>query len=83
MLQDAGIKLTSVASTILGKTGRTILAALLAGQDDPAMLAELAGATGWSRRVRPVSRCSKWAPDYRITSREVSYQVLGMDRLGP
>jgi hypothetical protein len=37
-----GIKLTSVASTILGKTGRAILAALLAGQDDPAVLAELA-----------------------------------------
>src|SRR6185437_3394822 len=30
VLQDAGIKLTSVASTILGKTGRAILAAVLA-----------------------------------------------------
>jgi transposase len=42
VLQDAGIKLTSVASTILGKTGRAILAALLAGEEDPAVLAELA-----------------------------------------
>lgn len=33
VLQDAGIKLTSVARAILGKTGRAILAALLAGQD--------------------------------------------------
>jgi transposase len=48
VLQDAGIKLTSVASTILGKTGRAILTALLAGQDDPAMLAELA-----KGRLRP------------------------------
>jgi transposase len=48
VLQDAGIKLTSVASTILGKTGRAILAALLAGQDDPAVLAELA-----KGRLRP------------------------------
>jgi transposase len=42
VLQDAGIKLTSVASTILGKTGRAILAALLAGEEDPTVLAELA-----------------------------------------
>lgn len=48
VLQDAGIKLTSVASTILGKTGRAILGALLAGQDDPAVLAELA-----KGRLRP------------------------------
>jgi transposase len=48
VLQDAGIKLTSVASTIPGKTGRAILTALLAGQDDPAMLAELA-----KGRLRP------------------------------
>ena len=46
--QDAGIKLTSVASTILGKTGRAILAALLAGEEDPAVLAELA-----KGRLRP------------------------------
>jgi len=37
-----------VASTILDKTGRAILAALLAGQDDPARLAELA-----KGRLRP------------------------------
>jgi transposase len=48
VLQDAGIKLTSVASTILGKTGRAVLAALLAGQEDPAALAELA-----KGRLRP------------------------------
>lgn len=42
VLQDAGIKLTSVASTILSKTGRGILDALLAGERDPAVLAELA-----------------------------------------
>lgn len=48
VLQDAGIKLTSLASTILGKTGRGILAALLAGEDNPAVLAELA-----KGRLRP------------------------------
>ena len=41
-MQDAGIKLTSVASTLLGKSGRAIIDALLAGVSDPVMLAELA-----------------------------------------
>lgn len=48
VLQDAGIKLTSVASTILGKSGRAILSALLAGEEDPAVLADLA-----KGRLRP------------------------------
>ena len=42
VMQDAGIKLTSVASALLTKSGRAILEALLAGQDDPDALAELA-----------------------------------------
>src|SRR3954465_4527583 len=42
VLQDAGIKLTSVASGLLTKSGRAILNALLAGERDPAVLAELA-----------------------------------------
>jgi transposase len=41
-LQDAGIKLTSVASSLLSKSGRAILEALLAGISDPTVLAELA-----------------------------------------
>lgn len=42
VLQDAGIKLTSVASTALSKSGRAMLEAMLAGQSDPVLLAELA-----------------------------------------
>jgi transposase len=42
VLEDANLKLTSVASDIMGVSGRAILAALLAGQTDPATLAELA-----------------------------------------
>ncbi len=42
VLQDAGIKLSSVASTLLTKTGRAILDALLSGVTDPVVLAELA-----------------------------------------
>jgi transposase len=42
VLQDAGIKLSSVSSTLLTKSGRAILEALLAGVSDPGELAELA-----------------------------------------
>ena len=42
VLEDANLKLTSVATDIMGVSGRAILAALLAGQSDPATLAELA-----------------------------------------
>jgi len=42
LLEDAGIKLSSVASDITGVSGRAMLAALIAGQRDPAVLAELA-----------------------------------------
>lgn len=42
VLQDANIKLSSVATDILGKSGRDMLAALVAGEDDPAAMAELA-----------------------------------------
>jgi transposase len=41
-LELASIKLSSVATDIMGKTGRAILEALIAGHDDPEQLAELA-----------------------------------------
>ena len=47
LLEDTGIKLSSVASDIVGVSGRAILEALIAGQRDPAVLADLA-----KRRMR-------------------------------
>ena len=41
-LEDAGIKLDSVAADILGVSGRAMLTALVAGERDPEVLAELA-----------------------------------------
>jgi transposase len=40
-LEDAGIKLDSVASDVFGVSGREMLAALIAGERDPDTLAEL------------------------------------------
>jgi len=47
LLEDAGIKLSSVASDITGVSGRLMLQALIEGQNDPAALADLA-----KRRMR-------------------------------
>jgi len=47
LLEDAGIKLSSVASDISGVSSRLMLAALIDGERDPAVLAELA-----KRRLR-------------------------------
>lgn len=44
-LEDAGIKLDSVASDVLGVSGRTMLRALIAGERDPEVLADLAKGT--------------------------------------
>jgi hypothetical protein len=41
-LEDTNIKLTSVATDIMGKSAQAILKALLDGQTDPHVLAELA-----------------------------------------
>jgi len=41
VLQDAGIKLSSVATRVLGVSGRAMLDALVEGTTDPEVLAEL------------------------------------------
>jgi transposase len=43
-LEDANVKLGSVASDILGKSGRDMLHAIIRGEDDPKKMAELARA---------------------------------------
>jgi transposase len=44
LLEDAGVKLTSVATDISGPSGRAMLAALIDGVRDPAVLADMARA---------------------------------------
>lgn len=54
LLEDAGVKLTEVISDVLGRSGRAMLDALVAGERDPAVLAELA--LGKMRPKIPVLR---------------------------
>jgi transposase len=42
VLEDANLKLSSVATDIMGVSGREMLAAIIAGKEDPAVQAELA-----------------------------------------
>jgi transposase len=54
VLQDAGIKLTSVASKVLTQSGRAMVEALIAGERAPGRLAELArGELRLDARTRP------------------------------
>ena len=45
LLQDAGIKISSVASKVLGKGTRAMIEALIAGESDPTVLANMAMTT--------------------------------------
>jgi transposase len=54
VLQDAGIKLATVATDILGVSGRAMLTALVIGTTDPAVLADLA--RGALRKKLPALR---------------------------
>jgi transposase len=51
VLEDANIKLASVAADILGVSGRAMLKALIEGQEKPAQLADFAERQ-WERRCR-------------------------------
>src|SRR5262249_47889062 len=60
VLEGANRKLASVATDIMGVSGRAILAALLAGETDPVVLAELA--KGPLRKKRPQLEQASSAP---------------------
>jgi transposase len=67
VLQDAGIKLSSVATDLLGVSGRAMLIALVAGTTDPALLANLA--RGKLRKKLPELRqalIGRFGPHHRF-----------------
>lgn len=50
-LEDANLKVASVLSNVIGTSGRAMLSAIIAGEDDPERLADLA--VGTARRKDP------------------------------
>ena len=58
VLEDANVKLASVATNVLGKSGRAMLEDIIAGEDDPEHLASLA--LGHLRvKIPAVKTCSR------------------------
>jgi transposase len=80
MLQDAGIKLSSVASEVLSTSGRHMIEALIAGQQDPATLAQLA--IGRMRNKLPQLRealAGHFGAHHAVVAREILDHVDFLD----
>lgn len=80
VLEDTGIKLSCVASNILGKSGRAMLQALIDGTHDPDVLAELA--RGRLRKKLPALRkaLAGWfSPTHRILVSELLAHLEYLD----
>lgn len=54
VLEDANIKVSSVLSNVLGRSGRAMLAAIIAGEQDPERLAQLAQGTARKKHTQLV-----------------------------
>lgn len=74
LLEDAGIKLSAVASDITGVSGRAMLQAMIDGQRDPAVLADLA-----KRRLRSKIPALTEALTGRFTDHHVFLTRLHLD----
>jgi transposase len=67
VLEDANIKVGSVLSNVLGRSGRAMLAAIVAGEDNPSRLANLAQGTARKKRTKLVEALrGRVTPHHRI-----------------
>ena len=71
-LEDANIKLDSVLADVLGKSGRAIIEALIAGETNPAKLANLA-----DRRVKASQEELREALRGQVSKRSLQSSVQG------
>lgn len=80
LLQDAGIKLTSVASKVWSQSSRAMVEMLISGQRDPAVLAELA-----KGRMRPKIPAliealeSRWVSHHSAVARQILAHIDFLD----
>jgi len=80
VLESTNLKITSVISNVAGTSGRAILAALLGGEEDVAVLADLA--KGKLRKKRDQLRqalSGRLAPHHRFLLIELLAQIDGLD----
>ena len=80
LLQDAGIKLTSVASKVWSQSSRAMVEMLIAGETDPEVLAELA-----KGRMRPKIPAlvealeSRWVAHHSTVARQILAHIDFLD----
>jgi transposase len=80
LLEDALIKLSTVATDIMGVSGRAMLEALIAGQRDPKVLAELARGRMRGKRAALVAALTGRFDDHHV---ELARMLLDhIDELG-
>lgn len=80
LLEDANIKLASVATDIMGVSGRAMLAALLAGHTDPEALADLAKGRLRNKREHLVKAMEgRVKPHHRFVLTELLCQIDSLD----
>jgi transposase len=80
VLQDAGIKLSSVAAEVLSKSGRAMVEALITGDTDPTALAEMA--IGRMRIKRPAlaeALTGHFGPHHAVAARQILDHVDFLD----
>ncbi|MEA2659890.1 MAG: transposase [Candidatus Binatota bacterium] len=80
VLQDAGIKLSTVATDVMGVSGRAMLEALLQGTTDPLILADLA--KGKLRKKLPALRealAGRFRPPHRFLIGQILAKVDFLD----
>jgi transposase len=79
-LEGANIKLASVASNVVGVSGRAILGALIAGQTDPVILAELSRGQLRSKREQLAQALAgRVKPHHRFVLSELLCQIDSLD----
>jgi transposase len=80
VLQDAGIKLTSVASEVLSMSGRHMIEALIAGNRDPVVLAEMAiGRMRNKREALTEALTGHFGPHHAVTARQILDHIDFLD----
>jgi transposase len=76
VLEDANLKLGSVLSDVLGKSGRAMLAAIIAGQSDPQRLADLAQGTARKKRSELIQALQGRVRDHHRGLLRVHLEVI-------
>jgi transposase len=80
VLQDACVKITSVASTVWSKSARRMIEALIAGERDPTVLAELA-----LGKMRPKigqlteALAANWRPHHSLVAGQIIAHIDHLD----